>query len=232
MLYLRQLLSGRDFAQSNEAAAQMANFVYLLGDRDAGECFVVDPAWDVRGLIEVAASHGLRITGAIATHGHADHIGGNLWGNEVEGAARLVELAGIKLWCHEREAERIVASGRLRREDLVVTRDDDVLRIGAIEVRFLHTPGHTPGAQCLLVEGNLLTGDTLFVGECGRVDLPGSDPDLMFESLRRLAALPSDTVVLPGHDYGATPRSTIAEERRSNPCLQPRTLEEWQQFVR
>ncbi|HEY3354062.1 MAG TPA: MBL fold metallo-hydrolase [Polyangia bacterium] len=227
MLYLRQLLSGNDFALVNPAAAQMMNFAYLVGDRDTKECVVVDPAWDVRGLLGLAAEDGMKVTGVVATHNHPDHVGGNLFGLGIEGAAVLVELSKVKVWVHELDAPRLAQVTGLSPDDLVGVMDGGSLPVGGTVIEFIHTPGHTPGSMCLRVGDGLITGDTLFVGACGRVDLPGSNPDDMFASLQKLAALPDELVVYPGHHYGGARTSTMGEEKRTNPYLRVRTLEEW-----
>jgi hydroxyacylglutathione hydrolase len=228
VLYLRQLLSGQDFAVVNPAAGQMANFAYLVGDQDLGECYVVDPAWDVRGLLDVAAADGMKVIGAIATHGHADHVGGSIMGFSIEGVARLVALAGIKVWVHELDAAQLRRGTGLAESDLVIVTGGDTLTVGDQTIEIIHTPGHTPGGVCLKVGGAVLTGDTLFVGACGRVDLPGSDPKQMYHSLTvTLRGLPDDTVVYPGHDYGPRPQSTIGDEKRTNPFLQVGRYDDW-----
>jgi len=228
MLYVRQLLAGRDYAIVNPVAGQMANFAYLVGDKDKGECYVVDPAWDPRGLVQIAEEEGMKVVGGIATHCHADHVGGSMMGFPIQGVAELVELAKVKIWVHEDDATDLRRGTGLGAEDLCIVRGGDTLPVGDQTFEFIHTPGHTPGGMCVLVGDGVLTGDTLFVGACGRVDLPGSDPREMYRSLHeRLAALPDDTVVYPGHDYGERPASTLGEERQANPYLNFASLESW-----
>ena len=228
MLYVRQLLAGRDFAIVNPVAGQMANFAYLVGDQDKGECYVVDPAWDPRGLIQIAEEEGMKVVGGIATHCHADHVGGSMMGFPIQGVAELVELAKVKVWVHEEDAAELRRGTGLGPEDLCIVGGGDTLPIGNQTIEFLHTPGHTPGGMCLLAAGAVITGDTLFVGACGRVDLPGADPRKMYESLTvTLRALPDDLVVYPGHDYGRAPRSTIGDEKRHNPFMQPGRFRDW-----
>jgi glyoxylase-like metal-dependent hydrolase (beta-lactamase superfamily II) len=227
MAYVRQLLAGRDFAVVNPAAGQMMNFVYLVGDRDTKECVLVDPAWDVRGVLAVAAEEGLTVVGVVATHDHQDHVGGNLFGLAIEGAAKVVELAQVKVWVHELDAVRLARSAGVADADLVRVTDGSRLTVGQTEIELIHTPGHTPGSMCLRVGDGLITGDTLFVGACGRVDLPGSNPDDMYASLQKLAALPDDLVVYPGHHYGSARTSTIGEQKRTNPYLRVGSLAEW-----
>jgi glyoxylase-like metal-dependent hydrolase (beta-lactamase superfamily II) len=227
-LYLRQLLAGRDFAVGDPVAAQMVNFCYLIGDRDAGECVVVDPAWDVQGLFDAAAVDGMRITGALATHYHPDHIGGDLYGHRVEGLPDLQEIAAIPVHAHRAEVEGIRYMTGLSASDLVLHDGGDALEVGSVRIELLHTPGHTPGSQCFLVDGKLVSGDTLFVGGCGRVDLPGGDAETMYRTLtQRLATLPESTILYPGHHYGPVPKSTIGSEKQSNYALRPQSLEDW-----
>jgi hydroxyacylglutathione hydrolase len=227
-LYFRQLLAGRDFATEDRVAAGMVNFVYLIGDRATRECVVVDPAWDVDGILDVVDSDGMTLVGALGTHYHPDHVGGTMFGFTVEGMARLLERRPVKLHVNEHEAEGVRIVTGLDESDLVRHSGGDVLRVGDVEVRFVHTPGHTPGSQCFLVGNRLVSGDTLFVQGCGRVDLPGGDPEQMYESLtQRLAKLPDDTVLYPGHDYGPKPTSTIGEQKRENYSMRVPSLDAW-----
>ena len=226
--YFRQLLSGRDFALDNPVAAQMVNFVYLIGSRSTGEALVVDPAWDVDGLLAVAAADGMRITGALATHYHPDHVGGDLFGRDVEGIARLLARIPAKVHVQREEAPWVREMTGVSESDLVTHSGGDKLRLGDVEVTLLHTPGHSPGSQCFLVRGRLVSGDTLFLQGCGRVDLPGADPEAMFRSLTGpLAALPDATILYPGHQYDPRSSSTFAEQRRENYVLRITSLDDW-----
>lgn len=227
-LYFRQLLSGRDFARTNPIAAQMVNYCYAIGDRETRECVLVDPAWDVGGLLDLIRDDGMELTGALVTHYHPDHIGGDLFGHPVEGLAALMELADVPVHCHEAEAEGVRAMTGIAANDLVRHGGGDRLEVGDIVVELLHTPGHTPGSQCFLVDGRLVSGDTLFTQGCGRVDFPGGDAEEMYRTLtQRLATLPADTVLFPGHDYGSSTSSTMGEQRSTNYALQPKSLEDW-----
>jgi glyoxylase-like metal-dependent hydrolase (beta-lactamase superfamily II) len=227
-LYFRQLLAGRDFARSNAVATQMVNFCYLIGDRTAREALVVDPAWDVEGLVAIADRDEMKLVGALATHYHPDHIGGDLFGHVVEGLARLLALKGMKVHVQKQEAQGVRFMTGLSDSDLVLHEGGDRLRVGDVEIELVHTPGHTPGSQCFLVRDRLVSGDTLFVKGCGRVDLPGGDPEEMYRSLtERLAKLSDEVVLYPGHDYGDRPTSTLGEERRSNYYLRVSNLEDW-----
>lgn len=225
MALIRQLLSGVDFARSNEAARQMANFVYLVGDEATRRCVLIDPAWDVAALLRLVREAKLSLAAVVATHGHADHVGGALHGVSIEGIAALVAQARVPVILHALEAQRLAQAG-VPETALSPVADRETFALGQTELEFLHTPGHTPGALCIRVGDALFTGDTLFVDECGRIDLPGSDPDAMWRSLQRLAALSDQTVVYPGHDYGPTRTATIASQRKTNPNL-GKTLEEW-----
>jgi glyoxylase-like metal-dependent hydrolase (beta-lactamase superfamily II) len=227
-LYLRQLLAGRDFGRDDPTAAAMVNFVYLVGDADRRQCVVVDPAWDVQGILDLVDADGMELVGALGTHYHPDHVGGSMFGFTVEGVARLLELRPVKLHVHEDEADGIKIVTGLSESDLVRHAGSDRLAVGDVEIEFVHTPGHTPGSQCFLVDGRLVSGDTLFVEGCGRTDLPGGDPEQLYRSLtQRLARLPDETILLPGHDYGRTPTSTIGEQKRTNVYMQAASFNDW-----
>ena len=232
-VYIKQLLAGRDFAQRDVVAAQMVNFVYLVGDRQARECLVVDPAWDVAGIFEAAARDEMTVTGVLATHYHPDHIGGDLFGREIEGLAALKNLHDLPVHVHRAEAEGVMLMTGLAANDLSLHDGDDTIRVGEVPIRFIHTPGHTPGSQCFLVaEKGLVSGDTLFVQGCGRVDLPGGDSEEMYRTMtQRLSRLPGDVVLFPGHDYAGTPTATMSDQRRSNAALRAGSLEEWRRMM-
>jgi hydroxyacylglutathione hydrolase len=205
----------------------MQNFVYLIGDPVARQCVVVDPAWDIDTIVNTAAADDMTLTGAVVTHTHQDHVGGSLesWGmpGRIPGVEELLERVRAKVYVHKAEREFLRGFG----SDLVKVDNHDTLPVGRLTLTFLHTPGHTPGSQCFLVDGRLISGDTLFIGSCGRTDLPGSDPKEMYYSLtQRLAALPDDTVLLPGHNYGGD-ASTIGREKRQNPFMQFASLRDF-----
>ena len=197
----------------------MQNFVYLVGDAGTRQCVVVDPAWEIDAIVETAQAADMTIIGALVTHTHQDHVGGSLasWGmpGRIPGIDELLARVPAKVYVHKAEREFLTGLG----SDLVKVDNHDTLAVGRLTVRFLHTPGHTPGSQCFLVEDQLISGDTLFIGSCGRTDLPGSDPSEMYYSLtQRLASLPDTTTLLPGHNYGG-PSSTIGTEKRQNPFM-------------
>jgi glyoxylase-like metal-dependent hydrolase (beta-lactamase superfamily II) len=227
-LYFRQLLSGRDFARDDPVARQMVNYVYAIGDRTTGDVLLVDPAYRVAELLDVLAADGMRLVGVLATHYHADHVGGSLGGSQVEGVAALLEVVQVPVHVQRAELPWVVRAAGVGEDDLVAHDSGDVVGAGGTAVRLLHTPGHTPGSQCLLVDGGLVSGDTLFLEGCGRTDLPGGDPVAMYESLTtRLARLPDDTVVYPGHAYAAAPSASLGVTRRTNVVFRPRSPEEW-----
>lgn len=216
-LYLRQAQIG-----------PMANFVYLIGDTDTHKAAVVDPAWDVDAILEFARKEGYEIDKILITHYHPDHLGGSMMGTSVQGAAEMLERIKVKVYVNKAEAEGTKRVAGLSDSDLVVVEAGDVAKIGDIPVKFLHTPGHTPGSQCFLVEGNLISGDTLFVGSCGRVDLPGSDPEAMYYSLNHtLKNLDDATVVYPGHAYSSDSSTTIGNQKRHNMYMRFPTLDDF-----
>jgi hydroxyacylglutathione hydrolase len=193
----------------------MANYVYFIGDPKTREVAVVDPAWDVDRIVEMAQEQDLTIAKILITHSHFDHI---------NGVEDLLNRTRAKVYINKAEAEFMKAVW----PDLVKVGSGDTTNVGDVQVTFLHTPGHTPGSQCFLVQNNLISGDTLFIGACGRCDLPGSNPEEMYYSLtQRLAKLDDRTVVFPGHNYAARPYSTIADEKRFNPYLQFQSLEDF-----
>jgi hydroxyacylglutathione hydrolase len=197
---------------------RMANFCYMAGDEQTKTCAVIDPAFDANTILSEIASAGYRITHIINTHGHADHVSAN---------ADIIKAAGARLCIHEADARQV--SGFLNRSlsrvlggkgsppaDYLVN-DGDIITIGKTELRVIHTPGHTPGSICIYGDGNLFTGDTLFVGAVGRTDLPGGSAATLLTSIReKLYVLPDDTIVWPGHDYGDSRTSTIGREKIEN----------------
>ena len=226
-LYFRQLLSGRDFAATDPIAQQMVNFVYAIGDRTTGECVLIDPAYAVNDLVDILEHDGMRLTGVLATHYHADHVGGSMMGYRVEGVRELLGHVGVKVHVQEAEAAYVMKVTELSHGDLAVHEPGDVVTVGDVRIELVHTPGHTPGSQCFLVDGRLVSGDTLFLEGCGRTDLPGSDADAMYESLQRLAALPPDTIVFPGHRYSMPSSASMEAIRESNYVFRPRSKDQW-----
>jgi glyoxylase-like metal-dependent hydrolase (beta-lactamase superfamily II) len=233
-LYFRQLLAGHDFARQDPLAPQMVNFVYLIGDRETGDAVAVDPAYGIGELVELLDADGLRLTGVLATHWHPDHVGGDLVGYPIEGIRELVGRDDVAAPVHVQapEAEWVKRATGVADSDLVLHGSGDTVTVGNVPIRLLHTPGHTPGSQCFVVDGRLVAGDTLFLDGCGRTDLPGGDSDQMYESLtQRLATVPNDTVLYPGHRYSPEPHATMGETRQRNYVFRLPTLEQWRTFL-
>lgn len=229
-------MSERDLYFAQLPVGEMANFAYLVGSRATGECLVVDPAWAVDALCDQAEQDGMRVTGALITHYHQDHVGGSIFGMDIEGLDRLLERNPCKIHVNEHEADGLKKITGVSESDLVRHQGGDTLELGENRVKLLHTPGHTPGSQCFLVQeggapDRLVSGDTLFLGSCGRVDLPGSNPEDMFKSLRNLAGLPDETVLFPGHLYSAEGHGEMGEQKRGNPYLRVEKLDDFLMFM-
>ncbi|HJO22140.1 MAG: MBL fold metallo-hydrolase [Myxococcota bacterium] len=215
---------------------EMANLAYLVGSRSARQCLIVDPAWAVDPLLDRAEADDMEVVGALVTHYHQDHIGGSLFGLDIEGVSRLLERKPVPIHVNNTEADGTRKVTGASESDLVRHDAGDELVIGEVKVRMIHTPGHTPGSQCFLVEeagapARLVAGDTLFLNACGRVDLPGSNPEDMYHSLNHtLKSLPDETLVYPGHMYG-DPSDTLGAQKRTNPFLRVTSLEQFLQFM-
>jgi glyoxylase-like metal-dependent hydrolase (beta-lactamase superfamily II) len=230
-LYFRQLLSGRDFARSDPVARQMVNFVYLIGDRDKGEAVVVDPAYDIRGILDVLDADDMRLTGALATHYHPDHVGGDMAGYRISGVAELLRLRPVPVHVQADESDGVQRVTGASSAELIEHRGGDTVMVGDIPIELIHTPGHTPGSQCFLVDGRLVAGDTLFLEGCGRTDLPGGDPRALYQSLTQtLAKVPDDSVLFPGHLYSEEPSASMGDTRRLNFVFRPQTEQQWLQM--
>lgn len=226
-LYFRQLLSGRDFAAGDAIAQQMRNFSYLIGDRETGDCLVVDPAYAAGDLADIVESDGMRLSGVLVTHHHPDHVGGSMMGFELKGLAELLERVAIPVHVNTLEAEWVSRTTGIALTDLTSHEHGDKVNVGDVEIELLHTPGHTPGSQCFLLDGRLVAGDTLFLEGCGRTDFPGGNSDDMFRSLQALAKLPGDPTVFPGHWYSAEPSEPLSDVRRLNYVYRASTLDQW-----
>jgi glyoxylase-like metal-dependent hydrolase (beta-lactamase superfamily II) len=209
MLYVRALPLG-----------PMKNFVYLLGRADRPETAVIDPAWEPDTILAAARADGRTLTHALLTHRHHDHV---------NALPELLSTTDLRVVVHRDDAGSLPVD--VPPSSRETTAAGDVIDVGGLGIRALHTPGHTPGSQTFQVAtdgGALFSGDTLFVNACGRCDLQGGDPARMFDSLTRvLGALPDDTRLYPGHDYGDVPVSTLGRERACNPYLQPSTVVEF-----
>jgi len=207
-IYLKQLELG-----------PMQNFVYLIGDPQRREAIVVDPGWEVPRIFRTVKGDGYRLVGAAVTHHHFDHV---------QGLADLLQAADVPVYVHRADVPWL----DVERHSLRPVEGGRTIQIGSVPVTFLHTPGHTPGSQCLLVNGRLLSGDTLFIGSCGRCDLPGGDPAVMYESLTTvLKPLDDATVLCPGHHYAKVPTVELGEEKRANPFLSAPTLRDFLRLV-
>ncbi len=227
-LYFRQLLAGRDIAQNDPLARQMVNFVYLIGDRETGEAVVIDPAYDPAGILDVLAADDMTLTGVLATHYHSDHVGGSMMGWEVAGVKELLELTQVPIHVQAEESPLVQKVTGLTESELVSHRGGDVVMVGDLPIELVHTPGHTPGSQCFMLDGALVSGDTLFLDGCGRTDLPGGDPVALYHSLvDTLAKVPDDAILFPGHMYSAAPAASMGDTRRSNFVFRPRNEQEW-----
>ena len=193
----------------------LSNFLYLLGDPQTKEMAIVDPAWDVPFLCKEAQRLGYKITSVFLTHAHPDHV---------NGLEKLLSRYPVPVYINKHE----LAALRPCVEGLIDVTVSDKLTIGKISFDILHTPGHTPGCQCFLAQGQLISGDTMFIDGCGRCDLPGSDPKAMYNSLYNiLMKLPDETVIYPGHNYGNTPTDTIGNQKQTNPYLQCINIKEF-----
>ena len=200
-LYLRQLQLG-----------PMQNFVYLVGAEGAPETAVIDCAWDAEAVLAAAAEDGRKITHALVSHWHADHT---------NGLAPLLEQQGVRVLAGAADVADLPADVR---GEVISLAGGDAIELGPLRLRALHTPGHTPGSTTYSIDagpatgaGAVFSGDTLFVNACGRCDLRGGDPELMWKSLKALGALGDEVTLYPGHDYGDVPVSSIGRERGHNP---------------
>ena len=190
------------------------NFSYIIADDTTHEAAVVDSSFNAGEITRILKAENLKLEYIINTHSHSDHTAGN---------AELRSIFNAKIVAH-----------KLSKINTNLKVDDgDIIRVGNIPIQVIYTPGHTPDGICLLVDNQkLLTGDTLFVGECGRTDMPGGNSKSMYNSLfHKILKLNDDMEVYPGHDYGPKPSSTIGEEKRSNYTLQPRSLPEFIEFM-
>ena len=209
-MFLKQLEVGR-----------MAVFAYLLGSDDGAEGLVIDPADDIDQILAVADQHKITIRYIVNTHAHVDHTMGN---------EEMKKKTGAKIIIHEEDAPLLTRTprsiismfgGRPSPPADLTVKEGDLIRVGELALKVLHTPGHSPGGMCLQGDQAVFTGDTLFVGGVGRTDLPGGSWSIMLQSIKtKLLTLPDETVVYPGHNYGSAPTSTIQNERMHNPFIQ------------
>lgn len=193
---------------------KMANFTYLIIDNEDKEIAIIDPSWDLEKIFEIIKKNDYKIKYIINTHSHYDHILGN---------DQIVDITKCKVIQHKNSKEK---------HDISVN-DGDEFRVGKTLIKVLFTPGHSKDSICLIVDSKIIiTGDTLFVGNCGRTDLPGSDPEEMYYSLfEKILKLDNNLVVYPGHNYGYKSISTIGEEKKNNYVLFPRSKEQFIKFM-
>jgi hydroxyacylglutathione hydrolase len=199
----------------------MAVFAYIVGDPVSGKGLVIDPADDVDYLLSLAKENGIHIDYIVNTHGHVDHISGNKEMKDKTGASIIIhELDAPMLGNTPPAMLRMFGATQSPPADLTV-KDGDLITVGDVSLRVIHTPGHTPGGMVLYMDGCVFTGDTLFVEAVGRTDLPGGSWPVMHRSIKeRIFTLPDETQVLPGHNYGRMPVSTIGHEKKHNPYIQ------------
>lgn len=192
----------------------MANFTYILVDEETGEALVIDPSWDLEKIFYTLKKNSWKLEYIINTHSHFDHVLGN---------EQVAAATGAKIIQHNTSPL----------EKQIPVDDGETIKLGKIQIRVLHTPGHSKDSICLVAnEEMVFTGDTLFVGNCGRTDLPGSDPAEMYHSLLdKVATLDESLIVYPGHDYGTTPTSTIDAQKKTNYVLQPRSKKDFLAFM-
>ena len=187
----------------------MQNFTYVVEDEDSGEAIIIDPSWDLPNIERVIKRNNLNVKYIVNTHHHFDHTLGN---------EAMAKLTGAKIIQHE--------ASDLKHDEVV--RDGDKIKFGNSELLVIHTPGHSKDSICLIGDGKIFSGDTLFVGNCGRVDLPGGSSKELYHSLFDVIYnLDENLVLYSGHNYGSTPTSTIGKEKQTNFVLQKRTEEEF-----
>jgi hydroxyacylglutathione hydrolase len=196
-LYVKQLQLG-----------SMENFVYLVGAAGSPETAVIDAAWDVPAVLQAAADDGRKVTHALISHHHFDHV---------NGLPDVLAYGGIRPYIHAKDAHALADEVR---GEVTTVSAGEVIEVGPLRIHALHTPGHTPGSTCWHAEGSLFAGDTVFVNACGRCDFPGGSVEQMFDSLTRVSKLPEETKLYPGHDYGDVPVSSVAREKTNNPYFQ------------
>ncbi len=181
----------------------MENFSYLLWNEETKEAALIDPAWQPEKLAEFIKKEGLLLKCILLTHAHPDHVNG----------VAFFTLADNSLPVYLHEADYFMLEGKP--PALRPARDGEKIEAGSLKIGVLHTPGHTPGSVCYQAGGGVYTGDTLFVGECGRVDLPGSSAEALYDSFVRLSALPDGAAVYPGHSYNGD-KSTFGAQKEYN----------------
>lgn len=188
----------------------MANFIYFVGDKSTKEIAIIDPAWDVKFLLDEVKKNELKIKALFVTHGHFDHT---------NGVEDLLKKIDVPVYINKHEADFFKFNWG--KGNVKTTESGDAIKIGNIEIKFVHTPGHTPGSQCFLISNNLVAGDTLFINGCGRCDLPGGNVEQMFDTIaNKLMKMPDSTVIFPGHNYADKIHDTLKNQKKTNPYMQ------------
>lgn len=205
----------------------MVNFVYLIGDKQTRECVVVDPAYAVKDILQIVELDEMILTGVLATHYHPDHVGGSMMGMKIQGIADVLQRTQVPIHINQNETKWVTRTTGVSEDSIIQHSGGDKLKVGEIEITFVHTPGHTPGSQCFLVNQRLVAGDTLFLDGCGRTDLPGGSPTELYESLQILASLPSETIVCPGHQYSALSSANLGDVVSTNHVFRPNSKQQW-----
>ncbi len=200
-------MNQKNFYLKQMEVGPMENFVYLIGDPETRQAVVVDPAWQVDTILHQAEKDDMKVVGALISHHHHDHT---------NGIEDLLNAHDCKIYINKHDAEYVeVPSSNLIRTD-----HGDEIQVGNLKIKFLHTPGHTPGSQCFHVQNHLVSGDTLFIKGCGRCDFPGGDPEQMYYTLtQKLMRMDDNTILLPGHNYAEKPQSTMGDEKKQNPYI-------------
>ena len=184
----------------------MDNCIYLIRDIDTAKCALVDPAWDVDLLLEFIKKHDLDLESIFLTHGHFDHT---------QGLRDCLMYKAVDVYMSNKELLQLRPNGL----SIEYTHDKQTIKLGNSTLHIMHTPGHSPGGQCIYTHPHLITGDTLFVNGCGRCDFDGSNPEAMYKSLQRIKKLPEDTIIYPGHNYADIPKDTLSNQFLSNRFL-------------
>lgn len=196
----------------------LQNFIYLIGDPKTREVVVVDPAWEVDTILKKADEDDLEIKGVLVTHYHFDHT---------NGIEELLKKKDIPVYMNKLDIPFL----GFKSSNIKPVESAQKIKCGSIDIEMIHTPGHTPGSQCFKIQNNVVSGDTLFIGACGRTDLPGGNAEDLYYSLtKRLGKLPDETTLFPGHNYADIPKTTLGKERKTNPYLLCDSLENFLKF--
>ncbi len=199
----------------------MENYCYIIADKASKKCMVIDPAWDIKTITDTIEQNEYQLTSIIISHYHPDHCGGHLWGHDIEGVSELLKKFDVPVLCHSQEKDGILTITKIAPSGIQTIESGEDYQLGNQKLKFIHTPGHTPGSVCLLWNNCLFAGDTLFINGCGRVDLPGGNVDQLHDSLtNKLMKLDPQTVLYPGHAYAPQKSVTFQELLTLNPYLQ------------